>query len=586
MRITRLRLSHFKIHAELEIEPAAGLTIVRGPNEAGKSSLQHALELALFRKADANREDIRRAWAWGSEEPPEVELDFEVDGVAGRLRKRFGGGRSEGELTLGGQSIRDYQAIGDELARFTGVPSESFYRATASVSHADLGAVAGAEPAIGDRLQKAVSGADRGTAKAKKKLQTAIRRYRTEGQVNPGLLKVARAEIEGLERDVAEGEEALRALESDRAAWVEADERRVELEQQLTREQAELAEAVRAEGLATRRDEAQARYGRLRRATALVEESERLEAALPTSLPLPQLRAAVSRVGALEFEISELEADVATTAEAAASDEPDLVPPRPVVWLGAAIALVVLSALLIPVLHDTGVLGLLVVAVIGAGVAATLVQAARMAGRRRQYGLAMRLAEHSAAQHEEGARSQQGELSRRRRERDQLLGSLGAADAAAADAVLDAAEQRSEQLAQIEGELRGLDIDEHNPRRLTEARDQAASELDLAQHALAAMGSLAEEPAATRAALERETARTTEARDAARSEADQAQGRVDANQVDAELVADLAERLAAAHERQAELLRRVSVYEGALAAIEAAEQATLKTAARYLEERM
>ena len=167
MRIDRLRLTDFKAHDELEIEPAAGLTIVRGPNEAGKSSLQQALELALFRKADANRADIRQAWAWGSEQPPQVELDFEADGTKGTLRKRFGGSRSEGELTLGGRTINDYQAMQDELAAITGVPTESFYRATASVSHADLGAVAGAEAAIGDRLQKAVSGADRGTARAK-----------------------------------------------------------------------------------------------------------------------------------------------------------------------------------------------------------------------------------------------------------------------------------------------------------------------------------------------------------------------------------------------------------------------------------
>jgi hypothetical protein len=138
----------------------------------------------------------------------------------------------------------------------------------------------------------------------------------------------------------------------------------------------------------------------------------------------------------------------------------------------------------------------------------------------------------------------------------------------------------------MEGELRGLGIEERNPRRLAEARDQAANDTELARHALAALGPLAEDPAAARATLERAVAQTVPARDAARSEADQAQGRVDANPIDAELVADLAERLAGARERQAELLRRVTVYEATLAAIDAAEQATLKTAARYLEERM
>ena len=49
-----------------------------------------------------------------------------------------------------------------------------------------------------EALQKAVSGADRGTAKARKKLEAAIHRYRTAGHKNPGLLKVARAEIKTL----------------------------------------------------------------------------------------------------------------------------------------------------------------------------------------------------------------------------------------------------------------------------------------------------------------------------------------------------------------------------------------------------
>ena len=45
MRISRLRLTDFKTHEDLEIKPAAGLTIVRGPNEAGKSTIQQALSL-------------------------------------------------------------------------------------------------------------------------------------------------------------------------------------------------------------------------------------------------------------------------------------------------------------------------------------------------------------------------------------------------------------------------------------------------------------------------------------------------------------------------------------------------------------
>src|SRR5690606_17081904 len=62
--------------------------------------------------------------------------------------------------------------------------------------------------------------------------------------------------------------------------------------------------------------------------------------------------------------------------------------------------------------------------------------------------------------------------------------------------------------------------------------------------------------------------------------------RVEANTVDAEQVAAHAERLALWREQLAALQRRARVLEATLRAIERAEQATMKTATRYLERRM
>ena len=134
MRITRLGLTDVKRHARLDIRPAAGLTIVRGPNEAGKSTVHEALEMVLFRKADANREDVRSIHRWGTEAHPEIVLEFEVDGRQGRLLKRFAGPRAEAELTLDGQTTRDFAFIQEEVAAITGIPNEAFFRATAAFS--------------------------------------------------------------------------------------------------------------------------------------------------------------------------------------------------------------------------------------------------------------------------------------------------------------------------------------------------------------------------------------------------------------------------------------------------------------------
>jgi uncharacterized protein YhaN len=61
---------------------------------------------------------------------------------------------------------------------------------------------------------------------------------------------------------------------------------------------------------------------------------------------------------------------------------------------------------------------------------------------------------------------------------------------------------------------------------------------------------------------------------------------VEQNPVDAEEVAGLAERLASWSEELAALLRRDRVYTRTLAEINAAEQATMQRATRYLERRM
>ena len=587
MRITRLQLADFKRHASLEIKPAPGLTVIRGPNEAGKSTIAQAIELVLFRKADANREDVRQAWAWGATDPPQVMLDLEIDGQNARLAKRFDGSRATAELILDGRSSDDHAFIQERIAAITGIPSEAFFRSTAFVGHSELDAVDGDEPALQDRLQRAVSGADRGTAKAKKKLETAVHRYRTEGQKNPGLLKVTRAEIALLEGELATGEAALTRLQADRAQWVEAHERRQDLDTQLRVQQADLAEAQRAEALAQRRDAANERYERLKRAAALVEEEERLQQAMPRGVSLAQLRTATARAKSLQFEISELEADLSIAAEAGTADiDPEMTPPRPLRWLVLAAVLVALGWLTSFVLGDSGLLGVVAVVGLAVGVVASLVLAIRGAARRRQYGLAMHLAATATTQRAEADRAQQEQLHRQQRELEATLATIGVADVDTAEELLASLQTHTEALAQVEGELRGLGVEERSLRRLSEARDEAAGEAERMGHALATMGRLADDPSAARRAAERAVAQTLPARDAARSEEDQAQGRVDANTVDADVVAGLAERLSAARERYAELERRLLVYQGTLQAIEAAERATLKTAARYLEEHM
>src|SRR3970040_1208085 len=127
MRLTRIGLRDFKRHERLDIEPAAGLTIGRGPNESGKSTIHEALRMVLYRKADSNREDVRSAQRWGTSAPPEVAIEFEADGQQGRLVKRFAGPKGDAELTIDGQAIRDFGLIQEHISAITGLHTRAFF---------------------------------------------------------------------------------------------------------------------------------------------------------------------------------------------------------------------------------------------------------------------------------------------------------------------------------------------------------------------------------------------------------------------------------------------------------------------------
>src|SRR5262245_31794431 len=276
MRISRLRIQDIKRHRVLELHPHPGLTVVRGPNEAGKSTVQQAIELVLFRKANSTAQEVADARSWDADPgaDPRIELDFEQDGVAGRLVKVFAGNRGSVSLELGGQTENDPGRVDATIAEITGLASDKFLRSTASIRHQELDDLDRDEGALRDRLQQSMSGADQGTWAARRKLEDAIRRYKTEGPKNPGLLKVAREDLEQLRQQLVQQEAALSRLEADRASYAAAHERRVALDAQVARDQAAVEQAENAVRLSAGLGEAQTRYDRYRKAADLREQLE------------------------------------------------------------------------------------------------------------------------------------------------------------------------------------------------------------------------------------------------------------------------------------------------------------------------
>lgn len=592
MRIRRLLLRDFRRYRELAIDLAPGLTVVRGPNEAGKSTIQRAIELAVTRRVTSAAGDLDAFRPWGAPDDARsvIGIEFEQDEEDGRksgtLEKTFAGSKGTVRLDYDGQSITDPALADQVLAELTGIPTEAFFRSTASIRHQELADLAHDEAALRDRLQASISGADRGTSKAKRKLERAIHDLVTKGEKNPGRLKVAEAAVAQTAAVVEQGELALAQLALDRDTLSGALERRADAETALSERRGLLEKARQAERLMAERDAARERYDRYRQAVEVNEEKSRLTASHPSPHPLPVIRAGVERLRQLDGRARELTAalagDVAISFEVAAA--PTWQPLSRI-----SIGLVAFGLLLAGgsfVAETLGILTLGSTPMIGGGAAVGigLILAAVAWWLRRGDHLNTQMRDTEIDRRLRGRSEMEAELAIVEQERTRRLSALGIEDLAAGEAILAVEEAHVAAIDRLSAQLDGL-VGKEPPDTLPTMRDAAALEVEQKGSAIEHLGPIAKEPRA-RERLEVEVRDQESALERSRDDEANARARVEANAVDAEQVAGQAERLASWKEGLLALQRRNRVYELALRAIESAERATMKTATRYLEQRM
>ncbi|MEO8437016.1 MAG: AAA family ATPase [Chloroflexota bacterium] len=592
MRIRKLSGRDFRRYRTFDIDFAPGLTVIRGPNEAGKTTVQRALELGLTRRATSTAVEVESLRPWGA--PPEARsiltIEFEQDEEDGKkvgtLEKTFAGAKGTVRLDYDGQSIADPTLVDQIMAELTGIPTEAFFRSTASVRHFELSELSRDEAALRDRLQASISGADRGTSRARKKLSKALHDLNTRGDRNPGQLKIAEIGVEQTAAALDQGELALAQLELDREALSGARERRADAEASLRESRSMLEKARQAERLAAERDAATERYERYKQAVEVSGQIHALSTSHPSPSPLPLLRAGVERLRAIDGRVREL--------RAALSNEIDVqfeIAPEPT-WQPLSrisVGLVVLGILLAagPV-----VLKFLKIADLGApiqliggtmAIVGLVIAAVAFRLRRSVKGQAQ-LRDIEIDRRLRGRSEMEAELVDAERQLMDELGTMGLADLAAAEDLLGLETEHVAQMDLLGAQLDGL-VGKEPPSTLPTVRDTAALEISQKTSALEALGPIAKEPRA-RERLEVEVRDQEAALESARDDEANARARVEANAVDAEQVAGQAERLVAWREQLASSQRRQRVFAATLEAIDRAEQATMKTATRYLEEHM
>jgi DNA repair exonuclease SbcCD ATPase subunit len=606
VRITRLQLRNVRRHNDLDLALAPGLTVVRGPNESGKSTIQRAIELALTRRVTSGSGDLdgMRSWGAADDDRPWVRIEFEQedeDGVrTGALEKAFRGPKGTVKLDVDGESITDPARADEIVAELTGIPSEGFFRSTASVRHHELDGLQRDEAALRDRLQASISGADRGTSRARKKLERAVYDLNTKGDKNPGRIKAAEASLAEATAAQRNGESALAQLERDRDTLAQARDERTVAETDLTEQRSMLEKARLAERLITEREQAQERFERYSTAVDVSKQVERLESSHPSSNGLPALRDALAKVRAADIRIREIKAALAGEVEVSF----ELKAPTPRAWrpTGIAAVLLILAALALFGLGQLGLLprdlGEIEIPGVGIGVPAIGVLAGILvlAGAvlaligRRQRIRAQDVRRNKDLRAQEIERRLRGrsmleqELQMEEVTMTNLLAALELPDLAAVETIVAAEEAHIGNILRLRAQLEGL-VGREPTETLPDLLSRAALDIEQKGGALEALGPIAHEPRA-RERLEVAVTDAERAVSLARDTEAEAKARVEQNAVDAEEVAGYAEKAAVWAEQVELLARRGRVYDAALKALDAAERATIRTATRYLERRM
>jgi DNA repair exonuclease SbcCD ATPase subunit len=592
VRIRRLRVQNLRRFRELDVDLAPGLTVVRGPNEAGKSTIQRAIELAITRRVTSAAGDLDSLRPWDAAEGAQtvVTIEFdqdEEDGIkVGTLAKTFAGAKGTVDLQYDGQSISDPTLADQVMAELTGIPTEGFFRSTGSVRHMEVAGLARDEAALRDRLQASISGADRGTSHARKKLDKALHELTTRGDKNPGRLKVAEQAVVQAAAGVEQGEGALAQLEHDRDSLSSARERRADAEAALAERRSLLEKARQAERLIAEREAAKERYERYRQAVEVSDEIGQLAATHPSPNALPVLRQVVERLRVGDGRLRELRAILSDEVDV----QFDVAPERS--WQPLArwsVPLVIIGLVVAGLAFAAETTGAIVVGpapeIIGlviAGIGLVLAVAAIVL--RRGSKMETELRDVEIDRRLRGRSDLEEELLMLEADAKRQLESLGLDDLPTAEQLLAAEEAHVAAIDRLRAQLDGL-VGKESAEALPGVRDAAALEIEQKASALEALGPVAKEPRA-RERLEVEVKGQETALETARDDEANARARVEANAVDAEQVAAQAERLASWREQLAALERRQRVYGATLQAIDDAERTTMKTVTRYLEKHM
>ena len=158
MKIAHLLLHNFGKFEEFSCDFTPGLNLIKGPNEAGKSTIANAVTAALFLNPADGSKELTGLTRWESGELPALEAVFDIEGKTYKLMKDFKAGKTRLENQAAGIENDAPDFVGQWLAEQMGIPSEEIFKATACIPQGEIDQIESSFEAIKDKLESLVTG--------------------------------------------------------------------------------------------------------------------------------------------------------------------------------------------------------------------------------------------------------------------------------------------------------------------------------------------------------------------------------------------------------------------------------------------
>lgn len=276
MLLKRISIKRLRNLRDFECDLASGVTLIMGPNEAGKSSLVEGLLLALFGNVGSTAKAIDECKSWSTDMKPDILLEFNADGSSFTLHKDFHNRSVELRNQDTGEVWTDRRSVDQFMADALGVATERLYTSTACISQAEVRDIRHAAKELPSQLERRLTGAGLETSSEDAlswlgKRVTALKKTGTKPSTY-GVIQAREAELGELESQLVDLQGPLQKRSEARARMSELGRELAGLRKELEASRSALEKVEAYAQAQEKRDLTGAQFGKVDQRTRRIEE--------------------------------------------------------------------------------------------------------------------------------------------------------------------------------------------------------------------------------------------------------------------------------------------------------------------------